>query len=144
MTFCLRARSSALRNWALARGRDACAGRFDLRSAATFLRNATSSSFCSCVRSSALRSRAFSRFRESTSWRSALIVSFLVAGAGAALRDRGVPPGAGMAVSFPASDACKASRNWKTSMRSDVIVLRLRESTPACESNFSSRVISAW
>ena len=29
-------------------------------------------------------------------------------------------------------------------MRSDVIVLRLRESTPACESNFSSRVISAW
>ena len=105
----------------LARGRDAFAARFNLRrSAATFLRNAAISSLCSGDRSRALRSRAFSRFRESTSPRSALIVS------------------------LPGFGPCKASRSWKTSMRSDMIVLRLRESTPASESSFSSRATSDW
>ena len=86
VSFCFRVRSSALRSRALARGGEACAARFDLRSAATFLRNATSSSFCSCERSSALRSRAFSLD-------SGPVVSFLAAGAGAALSGRGPPPG---------------------------------------------------
>ena len=85
-SFCPWDRSSALRSRALARGGEACAARFDLRSAATFLRNATSSSFCSCERSSALRSRAFSLD-------SGPVVSFLAAGAGAALSGRGPPPG---------------------------------------------------
>ena len=72
VSFCFRALSSALRSSALARGGEARAARFDLRrSAATFLRNATSSSFCSCERSSALLSRAFSR----VSWRASLTSS---------------------------------------------------------------------
>ena len=87
---------------------------------ATFLRNAVSSSFCSCGCSRALRSRAFSRVRESISRRSAT------------------------AVPLPGCKVCKASRNWKTSLRSDMIVLLLRESTPACESSFSSRATSVW
>ena len=137
VSFCFRVRSSALRSRALARSGEACAARFDLRSAATFLRNATSSSFCSCERSSALRSRAFSLD-------SGPVVPFPAAGAGAALSGLTFIPDEGAVASFRACDACKASRNRKTSMRSDMIVPRLLESTPACERSFSSRATSAW
>ena len=52
--------------------------------------------------------------------------------------------GRGTVAFFRACDACKASRNRKTSMRSDMIVLRLLDSTPACKRSFSSRATSAW
>ena len=129
VSFCLRARSSALRSRAPALGGgEACAACFNLpRSAATFLRNAAISSFRSCERSRALLSRAFSRvssrtfrFREATS------------------------PRSGPAVSLPGFGVCEASRSRKTSMRSDTIVLRLLDSTPASESSFSSRATSDW
>ena len=127
--FCLRTRSSALRSSALAlRGGEDFAARLNLRrSAATFLRSAAISSFCSCKRSSALLSRASSRvnsrtfdFREATS------------------------PRGGPAVSLPGFVVREASRSRKTSMRSDTIVLRLLDSTPASESSFSSRATSDW
>ena len=47
----------------VARGGEACAARFDLRSAATFLRNATSSSFCSCDRQRLAQPGVLSRQR---------------------------------------------------------------------------------
>ena len=97
-----------------------------------------SSSLRSRARSSALPNRAFSRVRESTSRRSVLIVSLSGFRVGAVLGARTA------AVSFAACDARKSRRNRTTSMRSDVIVLRLRESTPACESSFSSRATSEW
>ena len=153
VSFRLRARSSALRSWALAlRGGEDFAARFNLpRSAATFLRSAAISSFCFCERSSALLSRAFSRVswrtsrvREATSPRSAPAVSLPDFGAGTALGSLICPPDAAATASFPVCNDCKASRSWKTSMRSEMIVLRLLDSTPACESSFSSRPTSAW
>ena len=44
----------------------------------------------------------------------------------------------------PVADARKSWRNRNTSLRNDVTVLRLRDSTPAYQSSFSSRATSDW